>query len=205
MRGNWRDCDRLRAAGVPERFTGVIADRKVDLTRGAIPRAQAWRQGPKRLLVLGGGVGLGKTLAACWLISTGPRHPYPHPGGYDEPHWPSELQPRFIRAARLARLDTYRSGELGLVERCSLLVIDEVGGGDVGLVDSWAGRPDSIVSGRYDAGLDTVLTTNLLREAAKDKPPEFRELFGDRLFDRVAGTGGTWEEFAGASMRGGAR
>lgn len=185
---------RLRTAGVPEDHVKMLVSQGLDKTGDAMVRSKRWRQGNRRILVLGGALGVGKSLAACWLLACGPRRPYPHPEGYDEPTWPSALAPRFILARRLARLDTYRSGELDLVEKCALLVVDEVGAGDVGSYDKWAERLDGIVSGRYDAALDTVMTTNLTRD-------EFRKAFGERLFDRVSGTCGTWEEFAGKSLR----
>lgn len=198
---------RLRAAGVPGDHEDVLVTRQFDHRKDALSRVQRWRKSNRRLLVLVGDVGLGKSLAACWLIATGPRRPYRHPGGYDERTWPEHLQPRYIRSSRLARLSMYEANkgkakperlELELVEKCSLLIIDEVGRGDVGSFERWADRLDDLVGGRYDAGLDTVMTTNKTRE-------EFREIFGMALFDRLTGKGGTWEEFAGASMRGGVR
>lgn len=184
---------RLRTAGIPEDHVRVLTSAGLDKSGDAMQRVVRWRKGDRRVLVLAGAVGRGKSLAACWLLAMGPRRPYPHPGGYDTT-WPAELAPRFVAARRLARLDTYRSRELDVLERCSVLVVDEVGGGDVGSASSWAERLDSLVSARYDAALDTILTTNLGRD-------EFREAFGERLFDRVSGSAGTWEEFAGPSLR----
>ena len=76
----------------------------------------------------------------------------------------------------------------------ALLVIDEVGAGDCGSPASFAERLGGLASERYDAGLDTVMTGNLVRQ-------EMLDMFGARLFDRITGMRGTWEEFAGPSLR----
>ena len=183
---------RIRTAGIPEEHEDVLLA-GVDTDRTLIKQAALWHADTaKRILVIGGSVGVGKTLAACWLLAQGPRRAYRSADGRDT-SWPHELHPRFIRSSALARLDTYRSSDLALIEACSMLVIDEVGGGDVGAPASWAERLDMIVSGRHDAGRDTIMTTNIGR-------PAFEREFGARLYDRLTGRG-LWINVAGRSLR----
>lgn len=216
---------RLRRAGVPEKHLRVLLglpdeDGKAveyDAQTRYMARVVArWRDSKHRTLVLGGGVGVGKSLGACWLIDQGPRRPYPNPeGGYDAV-WPDELAPRYVHAGRLARLSTYgRKGEvpeLEIIERCALLVIDEVGGVDVGRAADWIARFDSIVASRADNLLDTVITTNLRVEDEEEidertrRPTGriirgFRSMYGERVLDRMRGDGSCWAESNAKSLR----
>lgn len=187
---------RLRRTGVPERHEAVLVAGSYDASRPIAIDADRWRRSDRRLLGLGGAVGIGKSLTAAWLLAQAPRRPWRNPDGTDS-GWPAHLHPRWVRASTLARLDTYRAPELAALEACCCLVIDEVGGGDVGAPASFAERLDMLVSGRYDAGLDTVLTSNLTED-------EFRQQFGERLYDRITGDAGVWVERGGASLRKGA-
>lgn len=197
---------RLRRAGVPARhlrvllglpdLEGVVVH--YDPARPPARTVASWRRSKHATLVLGGAMGVGKSLAACWLIDQGPRRPYPHPDGYDLADWPDALRPRYVHAGQLARLSTYgRAGaasEVETLERCALLVIDEVGGVDVGQAATWIARLDALVSVRADNEMDTVLTTNLTAA-------EFAATYGERVLDRMRGDGRCWREFAGDSLR----
>lgn len=183
----------LRRAGVPERHELVLVAGGFDPARKLSADADAWYRSDRRLLGLGGAVGIGKSLTAAWLLARAPRRAWRNPNGTDSA-WPSHLHPRWVRASALARLDTYRAPELVALEACCFLVIDEVGGGDVGAPASFAERLDMLVSGRYDAGLDTVLTSNLTEK-------EFRDLFGERLYSRMSGDAGVWVERGGKDLR----
>lgn len=186
---------RLRRAGVPARHEAVLVE-GYDPERYTARVAARWRASPHHTLVLGGALGVGKSLAACWLIDQGPRGRYRSPDGYDAAAWPDELAPRYVHAGRLARQSMFaRPGhvsELDLLERVSLLIIDEVGGAEGG--PAWVARLDTLVSVRADALLDTVITTNL-------KTEEFEAAYGERVLDRMRGDGRCWVECAGTSAR----
>lgn len=187
---------RLRHAGVPAKHERVLVE-GYDASRYLPARVVArWRPSPHHTLVLGGALGVGKSVAACWLIDQGPRGRYRSPDGYDAAAWPDELAPRYVHAGRLARQSMFaRPGhvsELDLLERVSLLVIDEVGGAEAG--PAWVARLDTLVSVRADNLLDTIVTTNLTTE-------EFAAAYGERVLDRMRGDGRCWVECAGKSGR----
>lgn len=211
---------RLRRAGIPVPYIRVLlglpdedgAVETYDPERYMARVVARWRATKHRTLVLGGSVGIGKSLSACWLVDQGPRRKYMNDsGGYDA-NWPDELAPRYVHAGRLARLSTYGRGgappELELIERCALLVIDEVGGADVGGTAGWVARLDSIVATRSDQGLDTIVTTNLRIEDEQingQMVRGFRTMYGERVLDRMRGDGSCWVERKENSMRTSAR
>lgn len=187
---------RLRRAGVPAKHEKVLIE-SYDASGFLPARVVArWRPSPHHTLVLGGALGVGKSVAACWLIDQGPRGRYRSPDGYDAATWPDELAPRYVHAGRLARQSMFAKpghvSELDLLERVSLLIIDEVGGAEAG--PAWVARLDTLVSVRADNLLDTVVTTNL-------KTEEFEAAYGERVLDRMRGDGRCWVECAGKSGR----
>jgi len=85
--------------------------------------AKRWTQGT--FLCLSGESGVGKSVAAGWLISRGPLGPCPftQPQGHEQfAYWPHG--PRWARATDLARGFDEIPGE---IRRASVLVIDDLG------------------------------------------------------------------------------
>jgi DNA replication protein DnaC len=181
----------LRAARV---IVGAAADGSdgdgpIDLETPAMRLVRGFMTDKPGTIAIAGGVGCGKTLAAAWAVAQKVRDRYfgAHPDGRDGT-WPADYHPRFIDAARLARLPRFAGkGEsaaaLSPYERCSVLAIDDVGmENDVGFV----GILDSLIVTRHEDGLRTILTTNMPSE-------EFDPRYGARVADRLKGSGGYWE------------
>lgn len=182
----------LRAARV---LLGVAAggsgggDGPLDLETPSMQIMREFMRGEPGTIAISGGVGCGKTLAAAWAVSLKVKQRYygSHPDGSDG-RWPADLHPRFVDAARLARLPRFAGkGEaqaaLGPYERCAVLAIDDVGmENDTGFV----GILDSLIVTRHEDGLRTILTTNM-------PEADFTPVYGARVADRLAGSGGYWE------------
>lgn len=150
-----------------ESLRSIIEDDDAYVTPAlnAIRSALKWRG--KRycglILVLGGPTGVGKTAAACHALV---RH---ESGGV------------FVRADQICA--TPRTGHSSAEERwerwlkCSMLVID-----DAGTENARSDLLRSLLRARYDAGLVTLVTTNLPRR-------RFAEVYlvddHDRLADRL--------------------
>lgn len=179
---------RLASAGVPGPHIKALMTGDLDMTRHAVRVVARWRSSEHHTLVLSGDLGTGKSRAAAWLLDQGPRVRYLHPNGYEAAVWPDELAPRWRHAGRLARASMFGTSggasEVDLCERCALLVIDDVGGAET-VERSWVPRLDQIVSVRADAGLDTIMTTNL-------SLTEFAATYGERMLDRMRGDGRCW-------------
>lgn len=133
------------------------------------------------ILVLAGGVGTGKTVAAAVFCST--------------------VQGRLVKAVDLVKLGLFAAGNdkrvLSELESAHLAVIDDVGAEPQDTKGyAYAAFFDAIER-RYDAAKKTILTTNLTMD-------EFRERYGSgvgvRFWDRVRGDA-RWIDIPGKSMR----
>ena len=113
--------------------------------------------GFERWLFLGGNVGAGKTLAACWIIANW------RDWGF------------FARASAIAKLDDDLLGE---AKRASLLVLDDLGDEYVGESQFGAVRIAELLTERHGNGLPTIATMNLKRS-------EFVARYGERTNDRL--------------------
>ena len=131
------------------------------------------------ILVLGGTVGRGKTVAACWAVV---KH-----GG------------RYMRAREFERLFAHRYGEYEIQEqhkfmRAALAVVDDIGGRE----DTAEGLGSyllDLVDERRHARTRTVLITNQPRK-------RFEEMYPDpRLHSRLSQSA-TWRVTRGDDLRG---
>lgn len=168
--------DRLRLLGVPELAIQTIAKGE---DTPALRAARKWHEQKERpFLVLLGGVGTGKTVAAVWAMS---RH---LAAGRDTPQaggGKAIPQAVFLRASKFARLSQYDKRDEEWLEnelhRSRLLVIDDMGA-------EFLAAPamtmlDELLDERYSNARRTILTSNLSGEL-------FRERYGARLWDRFA-------------------
>lgn len=127
----------------------------------------------KKLLVLAGGVGTGKTTAATWVAMKG-----------------QDPRPGFIRISELERRGRY-DRELGkwLQDKTSL-VIDDVGAEFLDGKGAFRSLLDEIIDTFYSNKRTLVMTTNLrpIRKS-DDEPEQFRERYGDRVWSRLSQLG----------------
>jgi hypothetical protein len=176
----------LASAGPGLRRMGVPAVTVQDIEDGirggfrdtlAMRAAQAFTTSTRSLLLLFGGPGAGKTVAACWCLLRARSRK-----DYRESEW--QLDPSrgmFVRGAEIARLsrfDDRRRWEQMLSVRW--LVVDDLGAQAGG--DYMAERLDELIDTRYSEQRRTVITCNIA-------PGELRERLGDRIVSRIRGSG----------------
>jgi DNA replication protein DnaC len=174
----------LAACGVREEQLQALLDRgplQPNTARDAVAKILA---GEGRFLgLLLGGVGAGKTVAACEAFLSLKR---PFEAEWGE-GWRWGRPGVFIKARKLATLSQYGEGRelFERVARAPMLVVDEVGGETV----PFKGLLDDLVDDRYASHLPTFLTSNLTAEDAKDEQgritPGFKTLYGERTVDRI--------------------
>ena len=169
----------LRRMGVPvvtvealeSGLRGSLRDTK------ALCAARRFVAGRQSLLVLFGGAGAGKTLAACWcLLRARSRKEY------REDEWVLDAgRGAFVRGSAIARLSRFDDG--GVWDRLlsvRWLVVDDLGAQGGG--DYFSERINELVDARYADRLRTIVTCNVTPEA-------FRERVGDRIVSRIRGDG----------------
>jgi DNA replication protein DnaC len=180
-RGRVRRNDRRRASGIPERALRLFDAPSALLETEALLAVRQFMAARKTFLVLAGGVGPGKTIAASWAVD--------------------EARGRLVKAMRLTRTGTYGDAaeafwrELG---EAPLLAIDDLGTeprDDKGWAEA---NFAALLDERYDREAPTILTTNLTLD-------RFREMYlsadGGRLLDRFREVG-EFYGLAGESLRG---
>jgi hypothetical protein len=168
--------DMLVIIGVPPKDVERIARDDLDDT----PAMRSVKAiGSRRMLVLAGERGCGKSIAAAaWL-----RH-------FDPTARSRSIRVngrRFVEADRAHRFDEQKLSELAYAVA---LVVDDVG---VQASDVDDRTMTTLLTRRYRNGLDTVITTNL-------NPPEFIDRYGDRVYDRICEVG-AWLSVGTESLR----
>jgi DNA replication protein DnaC len=145
--------------------------------------AQAfWDSADKRLLLLYGHTGTGKTHAAAELI-TRCRFHFRHPDFGDTWEWPSVVSQRGrMLSARVLSTRSFYGEEAQREDHrlraYRLLVIDELGGGGEIVTPAWVSCLEGIIIDRHREGLKTVLLTNC--DAAT-----FKHQYGERIARRI--------------------
>lgn len=130
-------------------------------------------RGDETWLLLAGDPGVGKSLAAAWVLAA------------DHGRW--------YRASDITRIrDGFEPDEV--IDQPCTVVIDDLGTEHVGASEYALSVIESVLCGRYDHGRPTVITLNLNRE-------DFRRRYGTRIDDRVTETG-LFVELPGESLRG---
>jgi DNA replication protein DnaC len=179
----------------------IIVDGQLKETT-ALEHAKAFLEKPFGTLVLSGGKGCGKTVAASWAIAQRcpQRYVGDNPNGRDG-CWPPDLHARFLDIGELARLAKY-DGEkvIPLLRDCWLLAIDDVGMEVAD--DRFAGFLDELIVKRHDDHLWTIMTTNLPALRMKGTSNDaFLPRYGVRIVDRIKDRGG-YAQIDEPSMRG---
>lgn len=122
---------------------------------------QAQRERP--VLVLTGGVGTGKTVAALWALLATSR---------------SGQKIGYARALELSRCGLYGKGaeRMEKMRRVGGLVLDELGGEPMGEI--WLANFGELIDVRYGGPCRTIITSNLAW-------PALRERYGERVASRL--------------------
>jgi DNA replication protein DnaC len=171
-------------AGVPTRTCRVLAAKEPLSETPALVAAREFVSEHRNFLLLLGGVGTGKSLAACWTLLSQRRQKTRDPvTGQDLPV-PGEIDfglIKFTRASEIARLSVFDDRDTwDDLRTVHFLVVDDLG------VEAetplWTERVGELVDVRYGEELPTVITSNL--DAAA-----FRARYGARIASRVNSDG----------------
>lgn len=177
--------DHLVKNGVPRGTARILAQEKLDRTP-AMDAAASWWASEKRLLVLAGGNGCGKTIAACSVVR---RHCVDHSLKYYL-HNPGDLPPYWVwrgfkfrdaTALIASGLSESKSDriDVSVAALTTLLILDEAGN-ESG--DGERGLGNLICDRLGDDRLRTIVTTNLSQE-------NFEKRYGSRLASRLSSDG----------------
>lgn len=147
----------LREAGVPPRNLSLLLDGGLRETT-AVKAVRAWQGSRRTFLVLSGGAGAGKTVAACLALMG---------GGVFE---------RCVSAGRLGLYGAEDVARMRALRRARVLVLDDLGAEFQ--TDVWRAQFDELADERYGHQRRTVITTNLA-------PEIIRERYGARVADRI--------------------
>ncbi len=157
----------LQLRGIPDKDLPRVLGQEPLAERPALSCARAlMASGPsRRIMVLSGRGGEGKTTAAAWFAAQ---------GAYS----------RFVRATELARMEfePQRTEKIGALETVIRMVIDDLGTESLDPQGRVAALVDGLVDARYASQLRTLITTNLPRA-------EFRERYGARIWRRIQEAG----------------
>jgi hypothetical protein len=174
-----------RAWGIPQKDSHLILHGEIRRSPAlaALQRltdeqdADRGAESPKSsvLVVLSGGVGCGKSTAgSIWLAAGNPNH---------HPEWQRPRSPRrFVTAQEFERTSRYGNDFFQQVVTASMLVLDDLGPEYADAKGNFKSDLDALINERYSEWRATVITTNL-------GPTDFRERYGDRICDRVRGSG----------------
>jgi hypothetical protein len=138
------------------------------------------------LLVLSGGVGCGKTIAAtercrAFIFATENWNTYDADKYETEPHFKANL-PVWTTASELARIDHFSELAVSRFMDAPLLVVDDLGAEYLDAKGFFAALLDEVVDSRYANKRATIFTSNL--DAAA-----FAARYGARVVDRIREAG----------------
>lgn len=166
-----RERDAIRAealliAEFPE--VAVSHARAVEDTL-AVDWSRKYLGSPKRMLVLAGGVGSGKTTAATWIAMQ------------------LSNAAMFVRAAELEARGRYDQDLRRAIGAASLLVIDDLGAETLDGKGVFRGFFDEIADKFYSGSRRRiVITTNLrVRRDETNRAPQIAERYGERMLSRL--------------------
>jgi hypothetical protein len=181
----------LERANVPYKDHAALVSDAIDETAAITAARELLDADPREwcLLVLAGPPGVGKTTAGGFAIAEWLRRSRTGAELDERGHGP-----RFVGVHRLGRLSRYAVAAWEAIERCPLLVLDDLGmeyldrgGYSVSVVDC-------VFSARYAAELPLIVTTNL-------DLFDFTARYGERVADRLRESG-RYVGCTGPSLRG---
>jgi DNA replication protein DnaC len=158
-----RERDRLRRVALDR--LGVAPKARAVAEAGSLQDtpARASLRGLGTFLVLSGGAGCGKTVAAAeWLLGKG--------------------HGLWLSASALARWKRYDEAEMRRLCDAPALVVDDLGTEYLDDKGNFLALFDELINERYEGARPTVFTTNLAVDA-------FRERYGARIISRLAEVG----------------
>lgn len=161
---------RLVVADVPELHVRFLLHGQIREDE-ALQVTRSWWSRKLATLILVGARGIGKSLAAAWAVSEGPHH---RPAGRADARW--------WVASELSGLDFYGEARLEEAHRCGLLVVDDVGMGELGEARRFWTRLETALNVRHDRALQTIVTCNMSID-------EFRSVCDERVRDRIKASG----------------
>jgi DNA replication protein DnaC len=171
--------------GIPAKYRGVSFE-TVDRTKPvravlAYARAETYA---RRAMVLEGGTGTGKTTALCCYT----RYQVLESSADDV---------RFYAGGQLITLllGPTRDETLQAAIEADELVIDDLGVSYLKRDGLVVGLLEQLIIEREGSESPLLLSTNL-------PPQQFRAVFGERVYDRLAGAWGAWIDVRGPSLRG---
>lgn len=150
--------------------------RDVDLVMGgelepteALAAVREWGLGQQTFLLLSGGVGTGKSLAAASAVLEALK---------------AYQRARFVSVADLSRMCYGREAEERIlaIQRTPLLVLDDLGREQ--LHDGWRPMFEGLIDHRWKNKLRTIITTNLPPNAGPNRQ-SIRGTYGERVADRI--------------------
>jgi DNA replication protein DnaC len=167
--------ERMSASGIPRGVLDVVVG-GMESTE-ATQAVDEWLPGGKRLLLLSGGVGTGKSVAAGYAIR--------------------RSRGRWLYAPNITKVASFgdkQAEALATLRATKLLVVDDIGA-EFSQTPGW-GRTElaNLIVDRYEDGLRTLMTTNLDAKA-------WRGYADERLRDRLGGKLGLALVIGGKSRR----
>lgn len=178
-----------RSAGVPLRHLEAIVAGGLSET----PARAALRE-PFGIVVLSGGPGAGKTMAAAEWLYRGVEEVVRRHGSPTVRGWAKN---QFVTSAHLARWKRYDDDAMADLLLNPRLVLDDLGVEYVDEKGSYLALLDEVVNKRYSERRPLVLTTNLGAEA-------WVERYGDRFASRIRQCG-RFVQVGDVDLRRGAR
>lgn len=198
---------RPSVRGIPIRYARVLDE--IDAERPAVQLCRGFLASGRPLLVLAGGVGVGKSVAAAWACAN-------FQAGTETVEWRrgdpyAELETgtaeisrpgksKFLLAYKLIQAGTFDKEFWKEVETPGLLVLDELGGEPQDAKGMGLANLTSLLTHRHAHDLKTIITTNATWDL-------FRRTYcvgpGLRTLDRINEyPGEVFREISGDSMRG---
>ena len=164
------DEDRIAATGMPRRLARLALGELAPTNALAIGRE--WLPSENRALVMTGSAGVGKSVAAAWVLTVS--------------------RGLWVAAADLAKTAIEDKHRYARLRETPLLVVDDLGT-DAPDKSGWsAAQVQALLCLRDDEGNRTLLTSNL-------DVRSLREAYGERVYDRFRGH---FVGVGGKSMRG---
>jgi len=186
---------RFKSSDLPRRFVDQVLGGKCDAEAHRV--ARDFIAGSDWLLVLAGNKGLAKTSACATAVYQLLRQRALESLKQSNVFAKASSVVVFLTAPQLARYPRFDDEAMAKIERCSLLIVDDVGTEFNDRGGAFSSLLDGVVNARYADGRKTILTTNCTLT-------EFKTRYGVRILDRLK-DGGRFYVVSGNSLRGGGR